>query len=76
MIFDNLDLLWFFAALTLGLLVAYMTAPVRKVVVKFPSPFNAGVVTYRGEDQCFQYQAEAVACPADGDKVRPQPENK
>jgi hypothetical protein len=44
------------------------------VVIKFPSPINAGKVTYRsegGEDECYRYAADKVSC--EGAKTKDQP---
>jgi hypothetical protein len=65
---------WFFAAFAFGLLVCYVIQPQPEVVVRFPSPFNAGQVVYRDKaDNCFTYESTEVSCPADGAGVRPQP---
>lgn len=65
---------WFFAALTVGLLYVYVVTPRPEVVVKFPSPYNAGSVVYTDKnDQCFKYRADAVDCPANKALIRHQP---
>jgi hypothetical protein len=38
----------FIIALGIGLLVTYVTVPAPKLVIKFPTPFNAGKVVYAG----------------------------
>jgi hypothetical protein len=66
--------LWFFTAFAVGLLLCYIMTPPPEVVVRFPSPFNAGKVLYKDKAQnCFTYNASEVTCPDDGSKVRPQP---
>lgn len=66
--------LYFFIAFGIGLLGCYILAPTPEVVVRFPSPFNAGNVVYHDkEDNCFVYESTEVSCPADGKGVRPQP---
>lgn len=66
--------LYFFAALAVGLLFTYLLAPQPTVVVKFPTPFNAGKVVYRDATEgCFKFNAAKVPCPADGTDVVPQP---
>lgn len=65
---------WFFTAFAFGLLMCYVLAPAPEVVVKFPSPFNAGKVVYRDKAQnCFTYSASAVECPRDQTLIKPQP---
>ena len=67
--------LWFFLAFGIGLLACYLMAPAPEVVVRFPSPTNAGKVVYRDEktDSCYVYEADQVDCQSAGDKVRAQP---
>lgn len=74
MILKNINPFYFFVSLAVGLFVVYITNPPPKVVVKFPSPYNAGNITYRDKaDTCYQYRAEKVSCPADKALVKPQP---
>lgn len=64
----------FILSFGVGLLYVYLTQPPLKVVVKYPTPFNAGKVTYRDSaDTCFQFKANKVECPTDGTKVKKQP---
>jgi hypothetical protein len=66
--------LWFFAAFAAGLLACYIMTPAPEVVLKFPSPYNAGNVVYNDKaHNCFVYNSTEVACPKDGKGVRPQP---
>lgn len=65
---------WFFAAFAIGLLYCYMTTPPPEVVVRFPSPYNAGKVVYKDAgDACFTYDAAEVDCPGDRSLIKPQP---
>lgn len=66
--------LHFFAAFAIGLLVSYMMTPAPKVVVKFPSPYNAGSVVYKDDaDNCFKFNAKKVSCADNRAAIRPQP---
>jgi hypothetical protein len=74
MLFGRIRPLWFFGAFALGLLVCYLLAPTPEVVVKFPSPYNAGHVVYKDKaDNCFKFDASKVACPRDRALIKPQP---
>lgn len=65
---------WFFLAFAIGMLAVYLTAPPPTIVVKFPSPYNVGKVTYRDKaDNCYKYVAEDVPCPKDAARIRSQP---
>lgn len=66
--------LYFIIAFAVGLMYCYLTHPKPEIVVKFPSPYNAGQVIYKGEDDsCFKYHADKVACPLDKGLIKPQP---
>ena len=66
--------LYFFGAFAVGLLFCYLVTPAPEVVVKFPSPYNAGDVIYRDRAQtCFKFDADRVSCPRDRSLIRPQP---
>jgi len=74
MFFDKIIPLYFFIAFAIGLLICYTTNPKPEVVVKFPSPYNAGQVVYKDKaDQCYKYSASKVACPRDQSLIKEQP---
>lgn len=65
---------YFFGAFAIGLLVCYLMTPSPQVVVKFPSPFNAGQVVYKDKASgCFKFNADKVTCPLDGKGIKAQP---
>lgn len=66
---------YFIIAFTAGLFVCYLTHPKPDVIVKFPSPYNAGNITYKNEndDTCYKYKADKVACPLDKGRIKEQP---
>lgn len=65
---------YFIVAFAVGLLFCYITHPKPNVVMKFPSPVNAGQVTYKNhDDSCYKYKAEKVSCPTDRNLIKPQP---
>lgn len=66
--------LFFFLAFAVGLFIVYIFNPPPNVVVKFPSPYNAGKVVYKdSSDSCYTYKAEKVSCPKDRELIKPQP---
>lgn len=74
MFFDKLNPLAFFIAFAIGLFMCYVTQPRPEMVVKFPSPFNAGDITYTDKSSnCFKFKAEKVSCPIDKSLIKPQP---
>lgn len=66
--------LYFIIAFTVGLFFCYLTHPKPSVVMRFPSPYNAGQVVYKNQDEsCYKYKAERVSCPVDKGLIKPQP---
>jgi|UniRef100_A0A6C0BGU3 hypothetical protein len=74
MFFDKINPLAFFLAFAVGLFLCYITHPAPEVVVKFPSPYNAGNVTYKDKaNTCFKFKADKVECPINKELIKPQP---
>jgi hypothetical protein len=72
--FDYIDPYYFLIALCVGLLYTYVTAPVPKVVVKYPTPINAGKITYIDDaGVCYRYKIEPKECPSDPQKIKKMP---
>lgn len=68
---DYIDPLYFLVALAVGLLYTYMTVPEPQIVIKYPTPFNAGQITYVDQnDVCYKYQIQKERCPADPSKIK------
>jgi hypothetical protein len=60
-------------AFAFGLFICYITEPQKEIIIKFPSPVNAGKVVYRGKnaDECYKYNVEKLnTCPHN---AKPQP---
>jgi len=74
---EKFQLNWyaFLIAFAIGIAYIYFSVPTPKVVIKYPSPFNAGKIVYQGdeEDTCYKYSAEKIECPKDATKIVPQP---
>lgn len=74
MIFDKINPLFFFLSFAVGLLICYIYIPPPTVVVKFPSPYNAGQIIYKDKsNQCYKYNADKISCPVDKSLIKPQP---
>jgi hypothetical protein len=74
MIFDKIQPLYFIIAFAIGLLYCYISKPKPKVVLKFPSPVNAGKITYKDNDgTCYKYKADQESCPIDKSLIKSQP---
>lgn len=74
MLVKNLNPFVFIVSFAVGLFIVYIFAPAPTVVIKFPSPSNAGKVVYRDKsDNCYVFKAESSECPADKSKIKEQP---
>jgi hypothetical protein len=74
MLFKKIQPLYFFLAFAIGLLLCYVTNPKPEVIVKFPSPYNAGQIIYKDKsDSCYKYNASKVSCPTDKSLIKAQP---
>lgn len=68
---DYIDPLSFFIAFGIGLFITYVTARPRRVVIKWPTPENAGKVIYKDQtENCYKYEANEVQCPDDKSKIK------
>jgi hypothetical protein len=67
----NISPFYFFLSFAIGLMVVYIMAPQPEIVLKFPSPYNAGSIVYKDKaDTCYKYRAVKVDC---GNSAKPQP---
>lgn len=62
----------FLIAFAIGIMYVYLSSEKPTVVIKYPTPYNAGVVIYKDSaDTCFVFDAKKVECPAKGAKAQP-----
>ena len=70
---DYINPLAFFIALAIGLFLTYIYSPPKKIIIKWPTPENAGKVIYRDSDNtesCYKYKANEVSCPEDKSEIK------
>jgi hypothetical protein len=61
----------FFIAFGLGILYVYIASPKPRIVIKYPTPYNAEKIVYRSSnDNCYKYEVNEVKCT---DKAIEQP---
>ena len=53
----------FILSLGVGLMLTYMTVPPPTIVIKFPTPFNAGRIVYSGRPKTASEQEEESGAP-------------
>jgi len=74
MITDFIDPYAFLMALAVGLLYVYLTTPPPRIVIKHPTPYNAGKITYVDDARvCYKYRMKQVPCPKDKTKIKEMP---
>ena len=70
-IFDYIDPLIFLISMCIGLFYTYITTPTPEIIIKYPTPFNAGRITYVDKNNvCYKYRIQKVDCPTDQSKIR------
>lgn len=74
MILDRLNFFYFILSFSIGLFICYITNPQPELILKFPSPTNAGKVIYKDKaGECYAYKAEKVDCSNEKKDIKPQP---
>lgn len=65
----HFNLVAFILAFCVGMVYVYLKTPPLKVVVKYPTPFNAGKTVYKDSaDTCFVFNASRVQCTKNAKK--------
>lgn len=74
--FNKLNPLAFIISFMIGLYICYTSMPPKKIIVKHPTPQNAGKTIYQDEnDNCFKYDSEIVDCPSNTEEILNHPLN-
>lgn len=72
--FKKLNCVAFIIAFAIGIFMCYINQVEQIVLIKHPTPDNAGKVIYHDKNQnCFKYLAEEVVCPEDKSKILNHP---
>ena len=67
----NFNFLAFIIAFTIGILFVYLSAPKPRIIIKYPTPYNADKIVYKNEnDICYKYKVSEIKC---SDKSIEQP---
>ena len=65
------NVLAFMTALCVGLIYTYYTSSSPKIVIKWPTPYNAGNLVYKDDSNvCYKYQIKKVKCPASNKNIK------
>lgn len=67
----SFNILAFFVAFILGIFYAYISSPKPRIIIKYPTPYNADKLVYQTEGgDCFKFTMKEVKCSND---AIPQP---
>ena len=70
-LFDNIDPLIFLISLSIGMFLTYILTPKPKIVIKYPTPYNAGKVKYIDDaGVCYKYRMVEVDCPINKNEIK------
>lgn len=71
MVFQHIEPFYFIVAFAFGIFLSYIFTPSPKIVIKYPTPQNAGKVTYVDDaGVCYRYEAIKTECPANKDNIK------
>lgn len=63
--------IYFFLSFFFGILMVYLSTPKPKVIIKFPTPQNAGKIIYKDNSGvCYKYIAKEVKCPMNTKEIK------
>lgn len=58
---------YFFISFFIGILLVYISVPTPEVILRYPTPHNAGKLVYKDDaDMCYVYDSKEIACPSSG----------
>ena len=65
----------FIVAFFISLVIVYFVSPEPNIIIRHPTPENAGKLTYTESttNTCYKYQANEVKCPSDPDLIIEHP---
>jgi len=61
MLNEYFDPLFFFIALSVGMLIVYVITPVPEIIYKYPTPINNTIYQDNAEN-CYKYISKEVDC--------------
>jgi len=57
---------WFLVSFSAGILYVYLARPSIPVILKYPTPINAGKIVYKDSTgKCYVYAVKSVTCTPD-----------
>jgi hypothetical protein len=72
--FNKIHTLAFLSAFAFGMFFVYAFQPEKKIIVKHPTPQNAGKIIYHDKSEnCYKFLATEIDCPSDDKLVMDHP---
>jgi len=72
--FSKLHPIAFLAAFAIGMFYVYVTQPPMKIIIKHPTPENAGKIVYKDtKNKCYKYLSEEIDCPSNTSMIMEHP---
>ena len=73
-LFRKLNYPLMYLSFAVGVLYVYFSEPDMKTLVKYPTPDNAGKITYMDTARtCYQYITKERPCPKNPDEISAYP---
>jgi hypothetical protein len=67
----------FIIGIILGVIGVYYIKPLQTIVYKYPTPDNAGKITYKDKNGvCYKYSSKEVNCDSNQSRLKDFPLNK
>ena len=64
----------FIISFGIAIVIVYFMHPEPTVIYKYPTPENAGKLTYQKDDEnCYKYESSQVKCPSDPNLILEHP---
>ena len=69
-----IDPVYFIVSFIIGLIYIHLTQAPPRIVIKYPTPHNAGKITYVDDaGVCYKYKMEKASCPANKKNINTVP---
>jgi hypothetical protein len=63
--------LYFLISFCIGIFFVYISTPKPKIIIKYPTPQNAGKIIYKDNSGlCYKYLAKEVKCPKNTKEIK------
>lgn len=71
---NKIHTLPFLIAFGIGMFFVYIFQPETKIIIKHPTPDNAGKIIYHDKaENCYKYLATEIDCPSDKSLIMDHP---